>query len=150
LSHPENNRLDFFQLDPVHGMGKKVGEIDSSHPTHWAVSPDGSLIAATNPGSFPRQLLTLNLADSSQRMLPLADWDVRDLGWSSDSRFVFGIGLRQPNSYIVKIALDGKTQIIFDRGEDTYMFAPHVAPDGRHLYFTKMMWESNAWLLENF
>ena len=22
--------------------------------------------------------------------------------------------------------------------------------DGRHLYFTQMMWESNAWLLENF
>jgi hypothetical protein len=58
-------------------------------------------------------------------------------------RFLFGIGLRLPNEYMVKIALDGKTQIIFDRGQNNVMSSLRPSPDGRHLYFTQLMWESH-------
>jgi serine/threonine protein kinase/Tol biopolymer transport system component len=151
LSRSENGRLDFYQLDPLLGMGKKVGEVDSSHLSHWAVSPDGSLIAVTNALLFPHQLLLRNLTESTQRVVPLSEWDVRDVAWTSDSRFVLGRGLNsQPNEYIVKIALDGKTQVIFDWGKDNVVSTPRPSPDGRHLYFTQNMWESNVWLLENF
>jgi len=149
LSRPENDHLDFYQLDPVVGIGKKVGEVDSSHRSNWAVSPDGSLIAVTN-GAFPRQLLLRNLTDSTQRILPLSEWDVSEVAWTSDSRFVFGVEYRNPNYFIVKIALDGKTQVILDRGKDNIISSLRPSPDSRHLYFTEIMWESNAWLLENF
>jgi eukaryotic-like serine/threonine-protein kinase len=150
LSRSENDRLYFYQLDPMLGMGNKVGEVDSSHLSRWAVSPDGSLIAVTNMRAFPRQLLLRNLSDSTQRVVPLSEWDVREVAWTSDSRFVLGIGLRQPNEFIVKIALDGKTQVILDLGKDNVMSSLRPSPDGRHLYFTQVMWESNAWLLESF
>ena len=149
LSQPENDHLDFYQLDPMAGIGQKVGEVDFSHRSNWAVSPDGSLIAVTS-GAFRRQLLLRNLTDSTQRILPLSEWDVGEVAWTSDSRFVFGVGYRIPNEFIVKIALDGKTQVILDRGKDSVMSSLRPSPDNRHLYFTEIMWESNAWLLENF
>ena len=150
LSRPENDRLDFYQLDPMLGVGKKVSEVDSSHPSHWAVSPDGSLIAITNRNAFPQQLVVRSLTDSTQRILPLSAWDLREIAWTSDGRFLFAIGLRHPDEFIMKIALDGKTKIAFDGGKNNVLSSLRPSPDGRHLYFTQIMWESNAWLLENF
>ena len=151
LSRPENGRLVFYQLDPMVGLGKKVGELNSSHLSYWAVSPDGSMIAVTNPRAFPRQLLLRNLTDSTQHVVPLSNLDdVREVAWTADGRFVIGLGLRRPNECILKIALDGSTQVILDRGKGSVMSSLRPSPDGRHLYFTEMVWESNAWLLENF
>jgi eukaryotic-like serine/threonine-protein kinase len=150
LSRLEGDRLDLYQLEPTGVLGKVICEVNSSHHTNWAVSPDGSLIAVTNSMAFPRQLLLQNLTDSTQRVLPLSEWDVRQVAWTADSRFVLAVGLRNPNQFIVKIALDGKTHVILDLGKGSVMSSLRPSPDNHHLYFTEIMWESNAWLLENF
>ena len=150
-SRSENGGLDFYQLDPALGLGTMVGKVDSNETSRWALSPDGFRIAVTNKTALLNHVLILNTIDSTQRTLSLSPpWDLREIAWTDDGTFLLGIGLRQGNSFIVKIALDGKTQIVLDRGKDTVISSPRPSPDGRHLYFTQTMWESNAWLLENF
>jgi hypothetical protein len=148
LSRPESRSLDFYQLDPMLGLGKKLGEVNSRYAL-WALSHDGSRIAVTS-GSFPFQMLVRNLAESTQSFLPFSpQWDVRDLAWAAEDRILFGDAIRGPKEFIVKIDLHGNMQAILDAGQEVLGW-PHSFPDGRHLSFTQIMWESNAWLLENF
>jgi len=149
LSRPENDHLVFYRFDLSAGLGKKVAEVALSNRSNWAVSPDGSRLAYTAK-PFPLQILMLNLTDSTQRIMTLSPpWDVREVGWTSDGRFLFGAAVSMPNGFIVKIGMDGKTQVILNRGNEV-VASPRPSPDGRHLFFTQYMWESNAWLLENF
>jgi eukaryotic-like serine/threonine-protein kinase len=151
LARPDDGRLAFYQMDPMLGLGKKVGEVDSSQPSFWAVSPDGLNIAVTNRKSFPRRVLMLNVRDSTQRLVHiLPEWDLRDLAWSPDGRFLFSVAIRDGRPFIVKIDLLGQAQDIFAFRKDDVISSPRPSPDGRHMYFTQTMWESNAWLLENF
>ena len=150
LSRPKETRLVFYHLDPILGLGKEIGGVDASTNTHWAISPDGSQMVVTDKKAFPLQMLLRNLADSTQRVLPLSPaLDVRELAWTSDGRFVFGAGVRNNKGFIARIDLRGNAQVIVDLGNNV-LLSPRPSPDGRHLYFTQMMWESNAWLLENF
>ena len=150
LSRPEGAHLVFYHLDPILGLGKEMGGIEASPHTRWAVSPDGSQMVVTNKKIFPLQMLLRNLTDSTQRVLPLSPaLDLRELAWTSDGRFVFGVGVRNNKGLIARIDLRGNAQVIVDRGNNV-LLSPRPSPDGRHLYFTQMMWESNAWLLENF
>ena len=76
--------------------------------------------------------------------------DLRDLCWAADGRSLFVLGLTNYNDVILHIDLDGKTQLVLDRGKDHATYAALPSPDGRHLAFSELTWESNNWLLENF
>ena len=151
LSRPENGQLIFYRLDAVRGLEKQVGAINAGSPSYWAVSPDGLRIAITNSQTMPHQVLLKDLVDSSQRILLVsADWELRDVAWAADSRSLFAIGLRSLNNFILGIDLDGKAQVILDQGKNHALQSLRSSPDGRHLVFSQVTWESNAWLLENF
>jgi eukaryotic-like serine/threonine-protein kinase len=149
LSRPENGRIILYQLDWIAGLGKQVATVDpgSFHP-YWSISPDGSTLAITKP--IESRILLENLSDSTQRVIHvLPEWDVRDISWAADGRSLFGVAVRGNKAYVIQIDLDGKARTILDQG-NTVLFAPRASPDGRHLAFTQLMWESNAWLLQNF
>ena len=149
LSRPENGRIILYQLDWIAGLGKQVGAFDpgSFHP-YWSVSPDGSTIAITKPKES--RILFENVSDSTQHVIHvLPEWDIRDISWAADGHSLFGIGLHANALSIIQIDLDGKARLLLDRG-DTVLYTPRASPDGKHLAFTQIMWESNAWLLENF
>ena len=150
LSRPENQRLIFYELDWVNGVGSQVGAIETIFPSHWAISPEGSRIAITNSQIMPRKVLLKNLVTSDQRIVPISpEWDVRDVAWAADGRSLFAIGVRALNTFVIKIDLDGKAHVILDQGKSV-LYSPRSSPDGRHLAFSQVTWESNSWLLENF
>ena len=149
LSRPENGRIILYQLDSIAGLGNQVGAVDpgSFHP-YWSVSPDSSTLAITKPKES--RILFENLSDSTQRLTHvLPEWDIRDISWAADGHSLFAVGLHANSAAIIKIDLDGKARILLDQG-DTVLYTPRASPDGKHLAFTQVMWESNAWLLENF
>jgi Tol biopolymer transport system component len=150
LSRPEKLRLVFYELDWVLGVGNQVGAIDTIFPSHWAISPEGSRIAITNSRTMPRQVLLKNLMDSAQRIVRVSpEWDIREVAWAADGRSLFAVGERGLNAFVLRIGLDGKAHVILDQGNGV-LYSPRSSPDGRHLAFSQVSWESNAWLLENF
>jgi hypothetical protein len=50
----------------------------------------------------------------------------------------------------VRIALDGRAEVVLGRGKDQVMFGLFPSPDRRYLVYSEVLWESNNWLLENF
>ncbi len=150
LSRPENGGLSFYQLDPIHGLAKHVLAVGKVSPTYWAISPEGSRLAITNREMRGRVML-VNITDSTQSIFSISPaWDIRELAWAGDGRSLFAVGVRDLKCFIVQIGLDGKAQILLDRGKDHATFSPLASPDGRHLVFNELTWESNNWLLENF
>ena len=61
LSRPENGRLTFYKLNPVGALGKQVGAINAHSTSFWAISPEGSRIAATNSKTLPGRYCSLTL-----------------------------------------------------------------------------------------
>jgi eukaryotic-like serine/threonine-protein kinase len=150
LSRPESGRLVFYQLDWQSGVGKQVAAIDAPEPQYssWSISREGSRIAYTTHRKS--QVLLLNLSDSTQRVLPVTpEWDIREASWAPDGHSLFAVALHGQNAAIIQIEPNGKAHVLLDRG-NSVLKAPHVSPDGRHLAFTQLMWESNVWLLESF
>jgi len=149
LSRPENGRLVFYLLDPLVGPGKQVASINLH--SQWAVSPDGSRIAVTNSRTMPGEVLLENLAESTHRILSVSrELRIRDVTWSGDGRSIFAIAQREASTFILGIDSDGMAHEIWNEGKDKSFLSPRLSPDGTHLAFTQVMWESNAWLLENF
>jgi eukaryotic-like serine/threonine-protein kinase len=151
LSRQENGQLSFYQLDAVRGIGTQVGAFHGG-PASWAVSPDGMWIVISNSKALPGQLLLLNLANSTQRNVRLSPaWDVDEVAWAADGHSVFAYGARALTNFILSIDLNGNVHVLLDTGKaNGGLYSPHASPDGHHLIFGQVTYESNAWLLQNF
>jgi WD40-like Beta Propeller Repeat len=150
LARPENDGLSFYQLDPLHGLGKQITAPGKISASHWSLSPDGSLIATTTRKDRGGVLL-VSVADATQHSFHVSPiTDLRDVYWAADGRSLFVLGLNHYYDVILRIHLDGKMQVVLDRGKDHAIYTPLPSPDGRHLVFSELTWESNNWLLENF
>jgi hypothetical protein len=85
------------------------------------------------------------LAGETRRRRPF--WDVN---WAEDGNSLFAAGAQDPDFVILQIDLNGKTHVVINQGKDHLLQSPRPSPDGHHLAFSQVTWESNAWLLENF
>ena len=151
LSRPEAGQLNFYLFDPVSGLGRQVGATNGSSAKEWAISPDGARIAITDAIAFPRKVRLLSLADSAQRTFPVfPEWDIGDVAWAANGDSLLVRGVRATRQFILQIDLDGKAVILLDRGTDNKLGSLRSSPDGKHLAFSQVQWESNAWLLEHF
>jgi eukaryotic-like serine/threonine-protein kinase len=151
FSRPENGNLLFYQLDPTRGLGKRVGSINAPYGSFWAISLDGSRLAITNKSVLDGQVMILNLKDSTQRTFRISpECDIRDVNWAANGQSFYGICAGPAKERIVRVDLDGRADVVLDLGKDQVIFGPLASPDGRHLAFSEIFWESNNWLLENF
>jgi serine/threonine protein kinase/Tol biopolymer transport system component len=151
LARPQSSRLTFSQLNPVLGLGKQVAAIEVPSTSLWSVSPDGLQLALTSVKALPNQVLLVDLRDSTQRILhPLPAMDIRETAWAANSRSLFAIAVHALSCYIVEIGFDGKTHVILDLGKSHALYSLWASPDGHHVAFSQVTWESNAWLLEHF
>ena len=153
LGRPEQSQLVLYELDAIRGLGKPVAHVErnTEGDLSWRISPDGSGIALSDHLTFPGQFKILTLSDSRIKTVSLSPYcDLREVNWSLDGKSLFSVGVRRPYSFLLRIGLDGKTQIILNGDKDHALYSPMPSPDGRHLIFGQYSWESNAWLLENF
>jgi Tol biopolymer transport system component len=152
LSRWEQGQLTFYSLDPVQGQGKQAGATKMPQPNdlNWSVSADGSRIAITSRDQLKAQVRILDLADGTEHNLQLPQgWFVWSLSWAKDGKALFA-AVQSTNYMIVRIESDGKTRVLLDEGRDHWLYAPFSSPDGRHLAFTQLTFDTNVWLLENF
>jgi Tol biopolymer transport system component len=139
-------------LDPVRGLGRQAAEMSTSSaskPT-WSVSSDGSRIAVTDSRP-PGQVRIFDLTNSSDRVISIVPHrNIWDVTWAADGNSLFAMASQDPDLVILQIELNGKTHVVINQGRAHLLESPRPSPDGRHLAFSQLTWESNAWLLENF
>jgi hypothetical protein len=73
-------------------------------------------------------------------------WTILSLSWTADGNALFA----STGFFIARVELDGRTRVLLDRSRNQVVDSLCPSPDGRHLAFSQRIFESNAWLLENF
>jgi Tol biopolymer transport system component len=154
LSRSGSGELFFYEVDPAHGQGKQLAKTKLSVPAilddSWVVSADGARIAMVGGGELRGKIRVLDLKQGTERNLQLPnDWYIYDLCWTADGKAL--LAAAQTTSYfLARVELDGKSRLLLDRGRNGWLGWPVLSPDGRHLAFHQLTFDSNAWLLENF
>jgi eukaryotic-like serine/threonine-protein kinase len=153
LSRQEHDHLVFYRLDPVHGLEQQAGAIGTgpaSDPS-WSIAPDGSRLAVTDSRRVAGKVHIIDLANSKDHLIVLVpSWYVWDVTWAADGNSLLAAGSNAPNFFVLQIELSGQTHVLINQGKDHLIQLLRPSPDGRHLAFSQLTWESNAWLLENF
>jgi serine/threonine protein kinase/Tol biopolymer transport system component len=150
LSRSEQGQFIFYALDPVEGQGKELARTKSGSHGDWSVSYDGSRIAVEAGGQLGPQIEILDVRNGTERSVQLPHgWHMGSLTWAADGNSLFAAA-QSSTYFIVRIALDGKTNVLVDRGRNQWVSFPCLSPDGHHLAFNQQTFENNAWLLENF
>jgi serine/threonine protein kinase/Tol biopolymer transport system component len=153
FSHWEQGHLIFYALDPVQGLGKELArtKLGSSIYVKWRVSPEGLRIAVTSLDQLHEQVRIIDFRNGTERNLQLPHgWTIWSLGWTANGNALFTTGLSTTGYFIARIELDGKTQVLLNRGRSQWLGLLCPSPDGRHLVFSQGTFDSNVWLLENF
>jgi eukaryotic-like serine/threonine-protein kinase len=148
----DQGQLIFYELDPIHGIGKELTRTKLGQPKdlQWNVSPDGSQIALSSADQLHEQIRIIGTRNGTERDVQLPhSLYVWSLSWAADGNSL--LAAAQSTEYLLmRIGLNGKSQVLFNGGRNHWLSAPSPSPDGRRLAFGVRTWEANAWLLENF
>ena len=143
------------KFDPLKGRGEKLPMSD--YPEARSIlSPQGRLIESMKSGPNGLSVRVRSLTGG-----PVEEITWKELtreyhlyDWSPDGKGinVFDWPGLDSEFTALYLGLDGHSQVLWKRGTSPgWSFdGPVPSPDGRHIAFTVVTYESNAWMLENF
>ena len=153
VSEWHEGSMIFYGLDPLQGKGSEVDRTRLGPPDDllWTISPDASRIAISSGDQLHGQVRVLDLHARTERNLQLpSGCFIWSLTWTADNNALLA-GVSQTTNYqLVRIDLNGGTTVLLDRGRDYPLSHVRASPDGHHVAFSQLTFESNAWLIENF
>jgi hypothetical protein len=142
-------------FDPLKGRGE-LPQSDYPNFGRGILSPQGRLIDKMKQGPEGLHIRVRALTGE-----PVEEITYRNLtreysfkGWSLNGKAIY-ITDRSPfesDFTVFYVGLDGHSRVLWKRGTSPgHSFDyPVPSPDGRHLAFTVVTYEMNAWMLENF
>jgi serine/threonine protein kinase len=147
----------FTAFDPLKGRGEKLLQPDHPDSDMCMLSPQGRLVEKMKPGPKGLQVRILSLTGEPVEEITFKDLneDYNFFGWSVDGKGIYLMGWT-PSNYrdyrLFYAGLDGHSQVLWKRGSSPGYTPgqPVPSPDGRHLAFTVVTYEANAWMVENF
>jgi Tol biopolymer transport system component/predicted Ser/Thr protein kinase len=153
LGGVEGDQLIFYALSPAEGKGKELARTKLGTVTglDWMISPDGSRIAIQYD-AMRRQVRVLDVRSGTQHDLTLPQgWTLWGVNWApGGDALLMSAQSRSTGYMIARMELDGKTQVLLNRGRNQWLWYLRLSRDGRHLAFSAKTWEGNVWMLENF
>jgi dipeptidyl aminopeptidase/acylaminoacyl peptidase len=145
--------LIFYALDPLVGQGKELARTKLASPSglDWKVSPAGRRIALSSQEQLPGQIRILDLVNGGEHNTALPrGWGIWDLSWTADGDAMFAAAWSTAGYFIARIELNGKARVLLSRSRNEWLGSLCPSQDGRYLAFAQQVWDSNAWMLENF
>lgn len=141
-------------FDPLKGRGEKLPASDYPNFKEGVVSPQGRLVEKMKPGpdGLYIRVRSLTGGPAEEMTFKKLTGNYGFLGWSLDGKGIYIEESSSSGFTALFAGLDGRSQIIWKRGTSPgwYIEYPVPSPDGRHLAFTIITYERNAWMLENF
>jgi eukaryotic-like serine/threonine-protein kinase len=154
LGQKEGKNLVFYTLDPIHGKGDLLNEIEIDNTGAfyaWQISPDGSQLALVD-ASYKNQIEVLNLSDRVWHEIIMEPGSGlnQSVAWAADGKGFF-LTTWLPESFnLVFVTLSGQVHRLLSNPHKQWMASPVPSPDGKHLAFHAQTWDGNVWLLQNF
>jgi serine/threonine protein kinase/Tol biopolymer transport system component len=144
--------LVLTEFDPITGRGLELARFALHVPglLNWALSPDGSQAAVVD---FSNHVHILNFDGRPSRDLLVSGWTAFEfVDWSTDGEWVLlqGFAARGPrlvSDAILRLDLGGRVTVLRHEQNEWHIFQV-PSPDGRYLASAGMLFESNAWLLD--
>ena len=146
----QNSDLVFYSLDPIHGKGERIANIDIVDQISWSMSPDGTRLAFVNAQRYGGTIKLLELEDRSWRDINTDLGKLTWIAWAPDGKSFFATFFG-PEVGVAHITLDGGVQRLISKKRGAQYFnAVLPSPDGRHLALDIQKYDSNVWMIENF
>ncbi|MSO23788.1 MAG: serine/threonine-protein kinase [Acidobacteria bacterium] len=143
-------------FDPLKGRGETLPQPDYPDSGRGILSPQGQLIEKMKQGPEGLHIRVRSLTAGSAEEVTFKNLTKKYsfMGWSLNGKAIY-ICDQSPfesDFTVLYAGLDGHSQVLWKRGTSPgYSFDyPIPSPDGRHLAFTVVTYEMNAWMLENF
>jgi eukaryotic-like serine/threonine-protein kinase len=156
LSEKNGNDLSFYSFDPQRGKGKLLGKlvVRLYFGWDWDVSPDGSRLAVIGRLNRGGQIEVLTVSNSTWHEIspkPPLELPVY-IAWSADGKGFFVTTWKGDTLRLDHVTLVGRAeQLLGGPGihvEEMQKALP--SPDGKHLAYEALTYDSNVWVLEGF
>ena len=140
-------------FDPLKGRGEKLPQSDYPDFGRGILSPQGRLIEKMKQGPEGLHIRVRSLTGGAVEEVTFKNLIgyYEFTGWSLDGKgiYLYSTG---DNATSVYAGLNGETHILWKRGTGpgNDFWNPIPSPDGRRLAVTVVIYEMNAWMLENF
>jgi Tol biopolymer transport system component len=143
------DQLIFYRFDPNGGPKRELVRIgnDPLETQIWDLSPDGTQVAVATRNATKGSIKVVPLENGTPSEIIVKDWNYLDgLAWAPDGRAFFLSSWSPLGSTIIRVTLSGETHPMYQ--SSTWIPRVIPSPDGRHLSFGMIIYDSNAWLIE--
>jgi hypothetical protein len=148
IMDPQAKRLVIDSIDVVAGtLSEKAHvDLDPAEWIQWLSSPDGRRVALLGPNG---RIRILHQDGTFERDIALKEWGdaLRSIAWSADGTGFFGVWSTAGASVVLRIGMGGEAQPLYQSG-GAPLGDVVCSPDLRHVAFTRLEVERNAFLLE--
>ena len=148
----DRKHVTISTLDPLHGRGGELARfvLDSNENGWWfALSPDGTRVAATASPAGP--IYILSLQGQATKQIHVKGWSNLLLpSWAADGRSLFVFSDNQQGRTLLRVDLKGNAYFLWEVPGASGAAVSVASPDGQHLAICAWTLNSNIWMMENF
>ena len=140
----------FTAFDPLRGRAREITRFPmDSYGASWDLSPDGSRIALARQETDKAIVKIAQVAGGTEREIPLTGWSrLWSVAWSADGASLFASIQTTRRSWLLHVTMNGEVQVL--REVTGTIERPIASLDGRYLAFGERVFNSNAWMIDNF
>jgi Tol biopolymer transport system component len=152
LARLTGKTLSFYHFDHGTGPGSGIGHMafDSSLSPEFAVSPDGTEIAAIDPSGTGNRIRRIALDNGAISVVELRGRKgVENPVWAADGKSLYASSQATVGVYLLHVNLNGDSQVIFEQpnmGRNTWGVPSH---DGKHLAFLQWSAPGSIWMVDD-
>jgi serine/threonine protein kinase len=152
LSQAEPKEYIFSAFDTAKGSLRQVAKIDEAPSGwNWGLSPDGTLIAATEIGATRYQIRLVSLSGQPTRDITVKDWNnFKSVDWSADGKGLFVSSNPTGRvSTLLYVDMAGNATPLW-RVKNFQATWAIPSRNGKYVAIPAPTTDCNVWMIENF
>jgi serine/threonine protein kinase len=152
LSQAEPKEYIFSAFDTANGSLRQVAKIEEAPSGwNWGLSPDGTLIAATEIGATRHQIRLVSLSGKPTRDISVKDWNnFMSVDWSADGKGLFVSSNPTGRvSTLLYVDMTGNATPLW-RVKNFQATWAIPSRNGKYVAIPAPTTDCNVWMIENF
>lgn len=147
----KSGELIFSAFDPLQGTKHELLRVATNldAPHQWDLSPNGKALAIVGLDEHENSIREVTLENNSARSFSVGPAvRISGISWAADGNEWFVTSSSVRGSTLFEVNLSGAVSKLWT--SVSVLGSPLASPDGKNVAFSVRMYDSNAWMLENF